>query len=103
MGHPKQSGATGCYFYTLPKEEAYLDYFLNNERMSHGYISCKKAPLGITVVKTIVWEFPGFSVKTHLSKLLDCQKEVEEKGCLEDFGHRFYIVSRKGVFIDDIV
>jgi len=57
----------------------------------------------VFMAKTIVWEFPGFSVKTHLSKLLDCQKEVEEKGCLEDFGHRFYIVSRKGVFIDDIV
>ena len=45
--------------------------------------------------KVIVWEFPGFSVKTHLDKLLDCQREVEEKGYLSGTGHSFYIVARK--------
>jgi len=45
--------------------------------------------------KIIVWEFPGFSVKTHLDKLLDCQREINEIGFLQGTGHRFYIVSRK--------
>jgi len=45
--------------------------------------------------KVIVWEFPGFSVKTHLNKLLKCQQEISEKGFLQGTGHRFYIVARK--------
>jgi len=45
--------------------------------------------------KIIVWEFPGFSVKSHLSKLLDCQKEVEEKGFLTNTDHRFLIIAQK--------
>jgi len=45
--------------------------------------------------KVIVWEFPKFSVKTHLKKLLSCQQEIEEKGFLEGTGHRFIIVARK--------
>ena len=45
--------------------------------------------------KIIVWEFPGFSVKTHLEKLLDCQRELEEKGFLQSTGHRFLIVAKK--------
>lgn len=49
----------------------------------------------VFMAKVLVWEFPGFSVKTHLNKLLDCQKEIEEKGFLECTEHRFLIVSRK--------
>ena len=45
--------------------------------------------------KIIVWEFPGFSVTSHLDKLLDCQREIDEKGFLQGTGHRFYLVSRK--------
>ena len=45
--------------------------------------------------KVIVWEFPNFSVKTHLDKLLSCQKEVDEKGYVESTDHRFLIVARK--------
>jgi len=45
--------------------------------------------------KIIVWEYPGFSVKTHLGKLIDCQREIEEKGFLAATGHRFFIVARK--------
>jgi SAM-dependent methyltransferase len=47
--------------------------------------------------KVIVWEYPGFSVKTHLDKLYDCQKEIEEKGFLDGTGHRFLIVARKPI------
>jgi len=49
----------------------------------------------VFMAKIIVWEFPGFSVKTHLDKLLNCHKEIEEKGYLENTGHRFYIVAQK--------
>ena len=45
--------------------------------------------------KAIPWEFPGFTVKTHISKLIDCQLEVEEKGYLQCNEHRFYIVAKK--------
>ena len=45
--------------------------------------------------KIIVWEFPGFSVKSHYDKLLDCHREVQEKGFLQGTGHRFLIVAKK--------
>ena len=45
--------------------------------------------------KVIVWEYPEFSVKTHLDKLFDCQREIEAKGYLEATGHRFIIAAKK--------
>ena len=49
----------------------------------------------VFMAKIIIWEYPGFSVQTHLDKLVDCQKEIEDKGFLEATGHRFLIVARK--------
>jgi len=49
----------------------------------------------VYMAKVIVWEYPGFSVKTHTDKLLDCQREIEEKGFLEATGHRFLIAAKK--------
>ena len=45
--------------------------------------------------KIIIWEFPGFSVKTHRDKLLDFQCDINEKGFIESTDHRFLIVARK--------
>lgn len=45
--------------------------------------------------KIVVWEFPEFSTRTHFDKLIECQKEVEEKGFLQGIGHRFLIVAQK--------
>ena len=45
--------------------------------------------------KIIVWEFPGFSVKTHMEKLLDFQNDINKKGYIETTDHRFLIVARK--------
>jgi len=45
--------------------------------------------------KIIVWEFPGFSVKTHLEKLLGFQRDINEKGYIETTDHRFLIVAKK--------
>jgi len=49
----------------------------------------------VFMAKVIVWEYPDFSVKTHVDKLLDCQREIEEKGFLEATGHRFLIIAKK--------
>jgi len=48
----------------------------------------------VFTAKIIEWEFPGFSVKTHLQKILGFQKEIEEKGFLESTEHRFIIVAK---------
>ena len=48
----------------------------------------------VYMAKIIVWEYPDFSVKTHLEKLLDCQREVEKKGFLIATGHRFLITAQ---------
>jgi hypothetical protein len=43
----------------------------------------------VFIAKIIVWEYLGFSVNSHLEKLLDCQRVIKEKGFLEATGHRF--------------
>ncbi len=45
--------------------------------------------------RVIPWEFPGFSVDTHLEKLLQAQHILEEAGCIEGRTHRFLIVAQK--------
>lgn len=45
--------------------------------------------------RVIVWEFPDFSVDTHLENLLKAQNILEEKGFLEGKTHRFLIVAQK--------
>ena len=49
----------------------------------------------VFLAKILVWEFPGFSVKSHLDKLLDFQSEIKAKGYIESTEHRFLIVARK--------
>ena len=45
--------------------------------------------------RVIPWEFPDFSVDTHLEKLLNAQRILEENGCLEGRTHRFLLVAQK--------
>jgi SAM-dependent methyltransferase len=45
--------------------------------------------------RVLSWEFPDFSVDTHLEKLLNAQRIVEETGCVEGRTHRFLIVAQK--------
>lgn len=45
--------------------------------------------------RIISWEFPGFSVNTHLEALLKAQKLLEENGYIEGTTHRFLLVARK--------
>lgn len=45
--------------------------------------------------RIIEWEFPGFSVDTHLQGLLRAQQVLEKKGCIEGSVHRFLLAARK--------
>ena len=45
--------------------------------------------------RIIQWEFPGFSVDTHLENLFKAQKELEEKGFLRTHTHRFFLIAKK--------
>ena len=45
--------------------------------------------------RIIQWEFPNFSVDTHLEKLLNAQKILEGHGSIDGNIHRFLLVARK--------
>ena len=45
--------------------------------------------------RIIPWEFPGFSVDTHLEQLFKAQRILEETGCITGNVHRFLLVARK--------
>lgn len=45
--------------------------------------------------RIIQWEFPGFSVDTHLENLLSAQKVLEEHGSIDGNIHRFLLVAQK--------
>jgi len=45
--------------------------------------------------RVIPWEFPDFSVDTHLQNLLDAQRILEANGYVEGSVHRFLLVAQK--------
>ena len=45
--------------------------------------------------RIIQWEFPGFSVDTHLKNLLNAQRILDKQGYIEGQIHRFYLVAQK--------
>ena len=45
--------------------------------------------------RIIQWEFPGFSVDTHLEGLLEAQRSLDAQGKLEGSIHRFLLVAQK--------
>ena len=45
--------------------------------------------------RIICWEFPGFSVDSHLDNLLMAQQIIDEKGSIEGRTHRFLLVAQK--------
>ena len=45
--------------------------------------------------RVIPWEFPDFSVGTHMDQLRNAQRILEETGCIEGKTHRFLIVAQK--------
>lgn len=49
----------------------------------------------IYYVRTIKWEFPGFSVETHLSELNNLWNELNREGFIYNQEHRFLVAARK--------
>ena len=45
--------------------------------------------------RIIAWEFPDFSVDTHLENLLTAQSVLEQNGHIEGKIHRFLLVAKK--------
>ena len=45
--------------------------------------------------RIIQWEFPDFSVDTHLENLLNAQRILEERGAVDGSIHRFLLVAQK--------
>ena len=45
--------------------------------------------------RIISWEFPDFSVDTHLENLRKAQQLLEKNGCVEGLAHRFFLVAQK--------
>lgn len=45
--------------------------------------------------RVLPWEFPDFSVDTHLEQLMNVQRIVEENGYVEGKTHRFLLVAKK--------
>ncbi len=45
--------------------------------------------------RIIEWEFPNFSVDTHLENLLNAQRMLEEHGSIDGTIHRFLLVAQK--------
>ena len=45
--------------------------------------------------RIIPWEFPNFSVDTHLEKLLHAQQVLEETGCITGNVHRILLIAQK--------
>lgn len=44
--------------------------------------------------KVIQWEFPGFSVDSCFDRLLELQREVEERGFVRNQEHRFLLIAK---------
>lgn len=49
--------------------------------------------------KIIEWEFPNFSVKTHLQNLYTAQNILQTKGVIEGRIHRFYFVAKNKFYM----
>ena len=45
--------------------------------------------------RIISWEFPGFSVDTHLEGLLKARQVLEEQGSIAGTIHRFLLVAQR--------
>ena len=45
--------------------------------------------------RIISWEFPGFSVDTHVEGLLKARQVLEEQGSIDGTIHRFLLVAQR--------
>lgn len=47
----------------------------------------------------IEWEFPKFSVDRCLEQLLEMQKKIDDKGCVEGTIHRYLIIAKSKILM----
>jgi len=68
-----------------------FDIFISDEQLS----DLKFFDVGAVVyyAKIIEWEFPNFSVYSCFDRLLELQKELEHKDCIQSSEHRFVVVA----------
>ena len=45
--------------------------------------------------RIIQWEFPDFSVDTHLDRLFDAQKIIDTQGLIHATTHRYFVIAQK--------
>lgn len=66
-------------------------------RAEESFSSIRFYDVGALVwfARIIEWEFPGFSVKTHLSNLRKAQEILEKRGFLEGSAHRILLSVQK--------
>ena len=89
----------------LPFPQQYLDiasgqfrdagFEILNEREDFRPIRFYDVGALVWFARIIQWEFPDFSVDTCLEGLLNAQKILEQKGCIEGKIHRFLLVAKK--------
>ena len=70
--------------FTVPREEEYF-----------GPIRFFDVGALVWFARIIQWEFPDFSVDTHLENLLKAQRILKEHGSIDGSIHRFLLVARK--------
>ena len=49
--------------------------------------------------RVIEWEYPGFSMDTHLDRLLNAQRILEQKGSIDGRIRRFLLVAEKSIVV----
>lgn len=83
--------------YLALAEEAFQSVGFSILRKEECFCPMRFYDVGALVwfARIIPWEFPGFSVETHLEQLLHAQQVLEETGCIEGNVHRFLLVAQK--------
>ncbi len=89
----------------MPFPEQYLDVTSRKFRDAGFAILCGEEYFGpvrffdvgalVWFARIIQWEFPDFSVDTHLENLLNAQRILEEQGSIDGRIHRFLLVAQK--------
>ena len=88
-------------FFSAHRIENYADIFKGYGyriiRAEEFHYPVKFFDVGALVfcAKAFVWEFIGFSVKSCLDRLFECQREIEENGFIQGTQHRFLLAAQK--------
>ena len=83
--------------YVHKTEKAFKDQGFTILRREECFAPMRFYDVGALVwfARIIPWEFPDFSVQTHLPNLLKAQQLLEKVGYIEGNAHRFLLVAQK--------